>query len=137
MQAFGKKRAFVFAVITVFTSLFFSIVAVETVLRFLRPSNTAGGQLDGGLFIYHPKLGWTISRDWRGGHRHHDYEVRYSTNGFGHRGTSVKRPKVPGDGVCQTSCPPISCGVSDFKGAGFAFWVQPDGSCGLPVAGFS
>ena len=31
-------------------------------------------------------------------------------------------------GVCQTSCPPISCGVSDFRGAGFAFRVQPDGS---------
>ena len=40
-------------------------------------------------------------------------------------------------GVCQTSCPPISCGVSDFRGAGFVFWVQPDGSCGLPVSGFS
>ena len=40
-------------------------------------------------------------------------------------------------GVCQTSCPPISCGVSDFRRAGFAFRVQPDGSCGLPVARFS
>lgn len=40
-------------------------------------------------------------------------------------------------GVCQTSCPPISCGVSDFRGADFVFWVQPDGSCGLPVSGFS
>ena len=26
-------------------------------------------------------------------------------------------------GVCQTSCPPISCGVSDFRGAGFGFGV--------------
>ena len=40
-------------------------------------------------------------------------------------------------GVCQVSCPPISCGVSDFRGAGFAFRVQPDGSGGLPVARFS
>jgi hypothetical protein len=40
-------------------------------------------------------------------------------------------------GVCQISCPPNSCGVSDFRGAVFAFWVQPDGSCGLPVAGLS
>ncbi len=38
-------------------------------------------------------------------------------------------------GVCQRCCPPISCGVSDFRGAGFAFGVQPDGSGGLPVAG--
>ena len=40
-------------------------------------------------------------------------------------------------GVCQTSCPPISCGVSDFRCAGIFFWVQPDGPCGLPVSGFS
>ena len=40
-------------------------------------------------------------------------------------------------GVCQTSCPPISCGVSDFGGAVVAFRVQPDGSGGLPVAGFA
>ena len=40
-------------------------------------------------------------------------------------------------GVCQRSCPPISCGVSDFRGADFGFGVEPDGSGGLPVAGFA
>ena len=40
-------------------------------------------------------------------------------------------------GVCQRSCPPISCGVSDFRGAGFVLGVEPDGSGGSPVAGFA
>ena len=40
-------------------------------------------------------------------------------------------------GVCQRSCPPISCGVSDFWDAGFAFGVKPDGPGRLPVAGFA
>jgi hypothetical protein len=40
-------------------------------------------------------------------------------------------------GVCQRCCAPISCGVSDFRGADFGFWVEPDGSGGLPVAGFA
>jgi hypothetical protein len=40
-------------------------------------------------------------------------------------------------GVCQRSCPLISCGVSDFRGADFVFGVEPDGSGGLPVAGSS
>ena len=40
-------------------------------------------------------------------------------------------------GVCQTSCPPISCSVSDFRGADFGFWIEPDGSGGLPVSGFA
>ncbi|SDW86494.1 ABC transporter ATP-binding protein [Roseicitreum antarcticum] len=30
---------------------------------------------------------------------------------------------LSGGGVCQSSCPPISCGVSDFRGADFGFWV--------------
>ena len=38
-------------------------------------------------------------------------------------------------GVCQTSCPPISCRVSDFRGADFGFGVEPDGSGGFPVTG--
>jgi hypothetical protein len=42
-----------------------------------------------------------------------------------------------GNGVCQTCCPLISCGVSDFRGADFGFGVKPDGSDWLPVAGFA
>ena len=46
--------------------------------------------------------------------------------------------KVDGGlGVWPTSCLPISCGASDLRGAGVAFRVQPDGSGGLPVAGFA
>ncbi len=40
-------------------------------------------------------------------------------------------------GVCERSCPPISCGVSDFRGADFVFGVEPYGACGAPVAGLS
>ena len=43
----------------------------------------------------------------------------------------------PDVGVCQTSCPPISCGVSGFRGAGVALGIEPDWSDGLPVAGFA
>ena len=49
--------------------------------------------------------------------------------------SDVNGRKSPG--VCQTCCPPISCGVSDFRDADFGFGVKPDGSGGLPVAGFS
>jgi transketolase len=40
-------------------------------------------------------------------------------------------------GVCQRSCPPISCGVSDFRGADNGFWIEPDGSSRMPVSGFA
>ena len=42
-----------------------------------------------------------------------------------------------GCGICQTSCPLISCGVSDFRGAVFVFGVEPDWSSRLPVSGFA
>ena len=45
--------------------------------------------------------------------------------------------RLSSDGVCQRCCPPILCGVSDFRDAGFAFRVEPDGSGGLPVSGFA
>ena len=41
------------------------------------------------------------------------------------------------NGICQTSCPLISCGVSDFRGAVFVFGVEPDWSSRLPVSGFA
>ena len=44
---------------------------------------------------------------------------------------------VDGGGICQTSCPLISCGVSDFRGAVFVFGVEPDWSSRLPVSGFA
>ncbi len=49
----------------------------------------------------------------------------------------MKRYREAAHGVCQRCCPPILCGVSDFRDAGFAFRVEPDGSGGLPVSGFA
>ena len=46
-------------------------------------------------------------------------------------------PKLADHGVCQRSCPPISCSISDFRGADFGFWIEPDGASRLPVAGFA
>ena len=49
----------------------------------------------------------------------------------------IRNNKSFAHGVCQTSCPPISCGVSGFRGAGVALGIEPDWSDGLPVAGFA
>ena len=49
----------------------------------------------------------------------------------------AKKARNIGLGVCQRSCQSISCGVSDFRGADFVFGIEPDGSGGLPVAGFT
>jgi hypothetical protein len=61
----------------------------------------------------------------------------FSTLSRRQKNLKVNIPYRESDGVCQSSCPPISCGVSDFSGAYFGFGVEPDGSSGLPVAGFA
>jgi hypothetical protein len=42
--------------------------------------------MDPGLLRYHPELGWTLTPNWRGRHRHHDFDVGYSINAEGFRG---------------------------------------------------
>ena len=46
-------------------------------------------------------------------------------------------PGIQNTGVCQSSCPASSCGVSYFEGAGGALRVQPDISDWRPVARLS
>ncbi len=54
-----------------------------------------------------------------------------------HNSWDKNDPKDAQVGVCQRSCPLVSCGVSDFGGADIDFWVEPDRSGGLPVAGLA
>ena len=97
IQNLSKGRYLSLATVTIVVSLIVSLVAIEVVLRWTQPNGEDGGQLDAGLFEYHPNLGWVTTRDWRGGHTHRDYQVRYTTNGYGHRGTFIKTARQPGE----------------------------------------
>jgi len=48
-------------------------------------------RMDPGLMQYHPRLGWKLSPNWQGTHKHHDFEVRYTTDGHGFRSDSAAR----------------------------------------------
>jgi lysophospholipase L1-like esterase len=43
-------------------------------------------QMDPGFLVFEPELGWQMAPNWNGRHRHHDFDVRYSTNSRGLRG---------------------------------------------------
>ncbi|MEM9473366.1 MAG: SGNH/GDSL hydrolase family protein [Pseudomonadota bacterium] len=97
MEDITRRRYFLLAGVTLSVSILLGIVVMEGVLRWAGSTADSGGQLDDGLFEYDARLGWVVSRDWRGGHVHGDYSVTYATNGFGHRGKPVTTAKQPGE----------------------------------------
>ena len=66
-----------------------------------------------------------------------DFTMDALANGRKFRTVNLKDDCTRECGICQTSCPLISCGVSDFRGAVFVFGVEPDWSSRLPVSGFA
>lgn len=48
-------------------------------------------QRDSGLIAYDAKLGWKLTKNWRGQHRHYDFDVQYRTNDYGFRGTFPRK----------------------------------------------
>jgi hypothetical protein len=81
------------------------LAAVEFVLRSVRENIESSDRLEEGLFTYHPVLGWALTADWRGRHRHADFDVVYTTNADGHRGTpappTCATPATAASAICS------------------------------------
>lgn len=97
MENLSRQRYVLLASVTVAVSLLLSIIVIEVVLRWMGSTVGSGGRLDDGLFEYDAGLGWVVSRDWRGGHAHRDYQVQYATNAYGYRGAPIATAKQPGE----------------------------------------
>ena len=100
----SKPKKIIFAAILICSSLALALAAGEAFLRFQKQFIRKTDALDPGLVIYDRYLGWTLAPDWQGSHRHHDFEVRYTTNAYGFRGRfetpsgqNVRRYAVVGD----------------------------------------
>ncbi len=83
---FPRRKAVVFGVLTVTVSLGLALLCGEVALRLLRQHVESSDDLDKGLFRYDFRLGWRLASDWRGRHRHYDFDVPYATNRHGFRG---------------------------------------------------
>jgi lysophospholipase L1-like esterase len=44
-------------------------------------------QMDPGFLVYDPQVGWQMARNWSGRHQHYDFDVHYTTNSQGLRGS--------------------------------------------------
>ena len=82
----SAPRRILYALVLVLCSLSVALAGAELFLRYQKKSIQRSSAMDPGLVIYDRHLGWKLAPRWRGGHRHHDFDVRYSTNAYGFRG---------------------------------------------------
>jgi lysophospholipase L1-like esterase len=83
----GGRRGPLFAVIAAALGIVVGFAGLEAALGWLRNGVETSHRLDRGLIRYDAGLGWVAAPGWRGRHRHHDFDVGYTTNPFGFRGT--------------------------------------------------
>ncbi|MCB1735639.1 MAG: SGNH/GDSL hydrolase family protein [Rhodocyclaceae bacterium] len=76
-----------------------ALLAAEYGLRWQRAQIEASSQMDAGLLRYDANLGWGLNPLWRGRHRHHDFDVEYSTDLDAWRTSPDSVGKVPGQDV--------------------------------------
>lgn len=81
-----SARHRIFAIITIFLSVTASLAAIEWLLSYQRQMIERSDQLQPGMILYDPRLGWRLKPNWFGSHKHYDYDVYYSINKFGFRG---------------------------------------------------
>jgi len=70
----------------------------EWFLRYRQHSIRDSDRMDPGLMVYDKDLGWRLALNWKGRHRHHDFDAKYTTNSYGYRGEFRTRPLTPGLG---------------------------------------
>jgi hypothetical protein len=90
-QSLSKTKRFVFASVLILSSLAFSLTAGEVILRYRRHYIEDSNRIDSGLIVYDALLGWKLTKNWRGNHRHYDFDVQYSINEDGFRGKFEKK----------------------------------------------
>lgn len=87
----NKTSSLTLSIVTVVISVIFSLFLAETLLKRYSDAINHSSEMDPGLLRYHPQMGWSLTPNWQGAHRHHDFEVNYHINALGFRG---ELPKV-------------------------------------------
>lgn len=90
----SRKKQVFFAAIIVLASLFSTLILSEFILRFRQKSIKKNAHFDPGLIKYDRYLGWKLTPNWKGRHKHHDFDVTYSTNQYGFRGNFDEKEEL-------------------------------------------
>ena len=78
------------------TILLAGAVGAEAILRRQQRAIGRSNQIDAGLVLHDRLLGWRLQAGWSGGHRHHDFSVRYAVNARGFRADTPELPRNSG-----------------------------------------
>lgn len=92
----SKKRQAAITIIAIGIGLAASLVICEIALRYWHHRIETSSRIDPGLLVYDAFLGWRLDRNWQGRHRHHDFDVSYSTDRYGFRSGSAASKKDQG-----------------------------------------
>jgi len=92
----SKQRRALFASIIILVSLAVALVGGELMLRIRVGYIKKSDHLDQGLIKYDSHLGWRLTPNWTGRHKHYDFDVQYTTNSYGFRGDFMEESKRSG-----------------------------------------
>lgn len=81
----SKRKWILFVTIIALASLFIVLVVSEMLLRLKRYHIESSDHPGYGMIVYDKYLGWKLSPNWNGRHKHYDFDVIYSTNSHGFR----------------------------------------------------
>ena len=80
-----QRHHFSHTLLSIIVGGLFTLVLCEWVLGYYYRSIQSSNQMDAGFFRYHQKMGWELTPNWQGAHKHYDYEVEYKINSSGTR----------------------------------------------------
>ncbi len=93
-----KKRV-LFRIVTLLLVASFGLAVAEWLVRRRQHSILSSDQLNPGLIRPDARLGWCLTPGWKGGHRHHDFNVRYVINQAGFRFDPAQADGRPGERI--------------------------------------
>ena len=99
--------------ITVLITTLLALMAAELGLRYLDRVPVISEHMDPGLIRYDAELGWRLSPDWHGHHRHTDYQATYTTDDRGRRVTLGRPGPGAGDRAVFGDSFTFGLGVDD------------------------
>lgn len=91
-----RGKRFAFSLVLVAVSVTAALYMGEYFLRYRNQRIAQSNHFDPGHIVYDSLLGWKLAANWKGSHRHHDFDVSYSTNRYRFRG---KFPEYKPEGV--------------------------------------
>lgn len=93
---FSRGKRLLFSGLLLLFSTMIVLSAGELYLRYRNQRIARSNYFDPGHIVYDSLLGWKLTPNWTGRHRHHDFDVGYSTNRYSFRGDF---PKSKPEGV--------------------------------------